>query len=579
MDILLLTFANSESDPLPKLREEDDKTHAVLRERTQQQDFRLEREQFATREKVINLLKAHRQDICLFWYSGHADYRLLQMEDGPANADGIAALLGQCPKLILVGLNGCSTLAQTDALLAAGVPMVIATSDPVDDDVATKFSIAFFTELAKNRRSVREAFESAVKEAQVYGKTTIKAQVRSAGREREPSEDGRYWELVVADKQESLLDSWRLPERKSDVPVNQHLRKALRLLFNTQHGDYNRADAPLDTLLKSLPFTISEPLRNLLAPNDGTRQVFFDRPGPERRSMLLYAYRGIGNFLTYALWSRLWALRAAGKELQNLEPVWNDFRQWLCLNDIREDKRRSLFPVFQRLAWYYHQNGLELPLPELPEALKKMTDHRYQEAFDYLEARLQEPEIGREENWERLCEETEKRLAQVLHCFGFLFRYTLTSIKAIDVEFYMHLSAPIFVHKVVRLQAQTTPWDEQLEKYECYLKTASVLLRPVDNSRKEELYLSPFLIDENAYLRTDKANPYFCMAWHPAQRSFIFRNISRPEDDILTIQEPEPEDIFSETDGEDTGDNFFPLIYGQFNAFCETVFGKNLDEL
>ncbi len=576
MEVLLLAFANSEIHPLPTLREEDDKTHAVLGERVARDDFTLVREQYAGREKIVAALKQYRNDIALFWYSGHAGRDRLELEDGSAHADGIAALLGACPKLKLVGLNGCSTRDQVTALIGKGIPMVIATTAPVGDQTATQFSIAFFTELSKNRRSVREAFQLAVDTARVYGK--IDAVIRSIGLEQEQTAENPVWELIYAEKDADLLDTWRLPENQSVTPVNQYLHNALNLLYKTQRKPDEKADTPIDELLKSLPFTISEPIRKLLSPRDKSEQVFYDRPSPERYRMLLYAYQSIGNFLTFALLSHLWKIRSAGAPLTGLDGLWEDFRLWLGA-DFRADEKRSMMPMFNRLVTVFKTNRVPYFFPELEKSLQDMEKPLNRQAFEFLEQKLLEPEGTRNENWDRLCDDTEKQLALVLYCFGFLFRYTLTSIKDIDVLYFLHNRKATFEHTVVRLQQQMSGMQDNKEVHEHYLNTAAVLLRHISD-QSMELYVSPFIIDENAYTHTLKANPRFCIAYDKRNQHFYFKSVSKPNDDILKIKEQLPiEELIIMGEAPDGDDDFFPLIHGQFSGFCDTVFGKTLNDL
>lgn len=56
-------------------------------------------------------------------------------------------------------LNGCSTQGQVADLLIQGIPVVIATSAPVTDQTATRFSINFFQALSSTNSAIKEAFE------------------------------------------------------------------------------------------------------------------------------------------------------------------------------------------------------------------------------------------------------------------------------------------------------------------------------------------------------------------------------------------------------------------------------------
>ena len=132
MESLFLAFANSQSDPLPTLREEDDKACSLLSRRAGQGHYALHRDSCASLPKVAEQLLNYRDSLVAFLFSGHAGRDKLLMEDQDARAEGIAELLGLCQRLKLVILNGCSTGGQVERLLALpNHPAVIATSAPV----------------------------------------------------------------------------------------------------------------------------------------------------------------------------------------------------------------------------------------------------------------------------------------------------------------------------------------------------------------------------------------------------------------------------------------------------------------
>jgi hypothetical protein len=130
---------------------------------------------YAGLEAITNALNAHRHQIAIVHYAGHADEGRLMLEaalgsaGGAAHAEGLAGLLGGQRGLKLVFLNGCSTLPQVDLLLGAGVPAVIATSRAINDAVARDFAITFYEALTVGRQakairkgqSIAEAFASA----------------------------------------------------------------------------------------------------------------------------------------------------------------------------------------------------------------------------------------------------------------------------------------------------------------------------------------------------------------------------------------------------------------------------------
>lgn len=218
MQIVFLIYANSRTDPLPTLREEDEKTHAILARRSKLLHFNIHRDSFGSVNSIIEYLQLHREEIIVFAYSGHAGRDLLLLEDEKTNAQGIAGLLRQCPKLQLVLLNGCSTAGQVQQLLELpSQPVVIATSAPVGDNSATRFGVSFFRELGEKSGTIEEAFQAGLSAAK-----TVKEIERIESRDtfhipNEVEEEKELWG-IYSNNQAGL--KWKLPV-EPDVMVQR----------------------------------------------------------------------------------------------------------------------------------------------------------------------------------------------------------------------------------------------------------------------------------------------------------------------------------------------------------------------
>ena len=572
MPTLLLAFANSSTNPLPTLRDEDEGVNKVLIDRISKNDFIVQREQFASTSTIINDLQQFKDDIVLFLYSGHAGRDALLLDNNLAQADGIAALLGQCPELKLVILNGCSTGGQVETLFKNNVPAVIATSAPIDDRKATQFSISFFQELAQNRSTIHAAFDTAVAAAKVLG--TINAEVRTIGTIDQPPADAS-WGLYYKDDKSDLLD-WRLPEKQPDAKANTYLNNVINTIYkdyeNVLKDDAGDVNAQ-GIILQRIPFSISESLRKLLAPGDSSGQIFYDSPSPQRYGMLLYAYKSIISFCTFVLLAQLWEEISKTVNKPDIGNLSTSLRNWLISNTALDDNQ-SLMPLFSGLMTFMNDNKVPHFITELPAAFTQLNQSEYKVAFDYLENQLKQ---NPQNNLDYLCDDTEKNLAVVLYAFKFLIHYGLTSIKDINVLFYMNYKVPDFEHKIVKLQQAVTDLEDRTESDTTYFKTSSIVLRRVDDKTKQ-IYLSPFFIDENAYNQTPKAKLCYFTAYSAVNKQFKFRHVSKP-DDIIVIQNVQ-QDVLSLITGDATSNiNYFPLIHEQFSAFCNDVLGKDIDEL
>jgi hypothetical protein len=215
MERIFLAYANSQQSPLPTLEEEDRQVHKTLARREASGHFKLHRESFAAITSIVEYLTLYQSELVLFSYSGHAGQGELLLGDEAANAAGIAQLLGRCPKLKLVLLNGCSTQGQVQALLGAGVPAVIATSAPVGDRAAAQFAITFFQALSDSRRAIGDAFEDGIAAAQVQSRQAIHRGALVLDEEAGEGPRPALWGLYCREQGDL---AWKLPEAPPEAP-------------------------------------------------------------------------------------------------------------------------------------------------------------------------------------------------------------------------------------------------------------------------------------------------------------------------------------------------------------------------
>lgn len=114
-------------------------------------------------------IRAYKNRIVVFHFSGHAGSDRLIFKDGAAYADGLASLLGEAKNLRVVILNGCATHDQVQLLLKKGIYAVIATRGKVLDGLAMRFGITFHQALSTKGYGIEEAFKHAVQSLAVSG--------------------------------------------------------------------------------------------------------------------------------------------------------------------------------------------------------------------------------------------------------------------------------------------------------------------------------------------------------------------------------------------------------------------------
>ena len=121
---------------------------------------------YATPDQIFGIFqKKCRNRVAIFHYAGHADkYHLLfetaEGEPLMAKSGGLASFLSRQEGLKLVFLNGCNTFGHAQGSPDAGVPAVIVTSRPVNDEEAWKFAERFYMGLVGGA-ALRTAFEEA----------------------------------------------------------------------------------------------------------------------------------------------------------------------------------------------------------------------------------------------------------------------------------------------------------------------------------------------------------------------------------------------------------------------------------
>ncbi|HEX9941447.1 MAG TPA: CHAT domain-containing protein, partial [Thermoanaerobaculia bacterium] len=168
----------------------------------------------ATVDEVLDVFQDYRGRVALFHFGGHAGDAELLLESTTgaatvAHAGGLARFLGEQRGLELVFLNGCSSRGQVQGLLDAGVPAVVATSQAIDDAVATEFSARFYRALASGA-PLRTAFG----EAQGAVQTRRGELARGTYRSFVPdvvTEERWPWELYMAPGAEERVARWSLP--------------------------------------------------------------------------------------------------------------------------------------------------------------------------------------------------------------------------------------------------------------------------------------------------------------------------------------------------------------------------------
>lgn len=584
MQILFLSYANSQQDPLPTLQEEDGRVYQMLARREAERHFRLHRDSFTTIPKILEYLALFQDDIAVFHYSGHAGRNQLLLDDAAANAAGIAQLLGRCPNLKLAVLNGCSTKGQVQVLLEAGVPAVIATSAPVGDRTATQFAIAFYQSMADSHRSIGDAFQDALASAQTQSGQALKAErARGFGLQTDERQaEEPLWGLYY--REESGLE-WKLPLAAYAPPVayipNERLIEKLlealapydeevrKIKEQEDMGVERSAGEKKKAILKCLPHPVSQQLRKLMSKEKGMEDhVFYDKAGPDRLRQIAHTYSTMIELLAFILLADLWqALEKKAGELQLQSSALSTLLAFVA----RQPEEKNPFdflPLIRSIRQIMEQNGLPFFMEEFPAVSQRFNaDTAFAAACRFLEAlrqRLADKAGLSEAEAFQLCPTAEEKLAAVFGQLGFLAAYSLTSVRQINVLKYRYPPSPQFNHKLIHLAQEFMELEERPEVMDTFMDAASVLLQRKEGDAYRFLNLSPFVIDESAFdEKAELAKLFFFERYEKALDAQRYRHVYKPGDLPLVI----------------AGQKHFKVLRAQFDAFSRSLFHQTLKDL
>lgn len=220
--VILAAFANDHSDQARFLRNLSTEAQRIQKVLEPAQDLcPLVLLPGAKLEDILDAFQKYRDRVVVFHYAGHANGFQLLLESASGGvhrigAKGLASFLGQQQGLQLVFLNGCSTERQAEDLLVAGVGCVIATTQAIDDAVATDFSARFYKGIVTGA-PLQAAYSEAVGAAQAFsGGSVDRLLVPLEGEEEVPHETGRWpWLLKLRPGAERVAQ-WSLPEAAGD---------------------------------------------------------------------------------------------------------------------------------------------------------------------------------------------------------------------------------------------------------------------------------------------------------------------------------------------------------------------------
>lgn len=580
--ILYFAFANSPQSPLPGLKEEDERIYNILAQRSLQQHFRIQMDSYITIEALAGHLIRLKNDLTLLHFAGHSGTAFLfSKELNLTWESGISRLLGQCPQLKLVVLNSSTTSSQVESLLEAGIPAVIAASNIVEDNKAVEFAERFYDTLA-NGFTLSEAFRQSQEMIKAkYG--NLPETITSSGRGFARKETGEgLWGLYCND--ERILD-WRLIDRDGRRESNPKVFTPNDFLFDVLFERlvmYKEARVidPMELesnhtkrmiVINALPAPLGEDLRKLVARVDEGEG--YDKVGMARLQQLVRTFETGISILTFSMLSILWDAsgemhidKINAKQLDPIKRIFDAEALRIELGNVALQVIQAVYVVFQ-------ENNV---LPKFGEFFEIAKQLSYEAApllqaaqfLSFLSVRVKQGNINDDEAVE-LCIDSEKKLTHFLGELAFLASYTMVTVLDLKVV-KLRNKSPVFRHKLLALKDLLGGGEYSEYASSNLFDTHSILLLKKSSldANGEFLNLSPFIIDENAYLKAPGMSPRICFfqGFSRDRRTYFYQYINRPPGaPLLSVSQYEMPHIFS---------NLISL----FEAFAVQIFGQKIQE-
>lgn len=215
--VIFLAFANDHQNYLYKLTEEQNAIRNAVSQMKKEGLCEVVYETDTDLNKIWRTFNEYQDRIAIFHYGGHAeDYSLLlQRADGQqqlVDGEGLVSFLSRQRGLKLVFINGCSSKRQAEELRDSGIPAVIGTSEPIDDEAATTLSKVFYESLATGR-SLQQAWLDASDMLRADQLKKQKGYYRSVGRKSKAKRQQTLnfpWDLYIRPGSEYVQD-WNIP--------------------------------------------------------------------------------------------------------------------------------------------------------------------------------------------------------------------------------------------------------------------------------------------------------------------------------------------------------------------------------
>jgi hypothetical protein len=527
----LFAFAqrSQEQQPLPALQQEREQIEEALKHKHDNDQLQFEARWSTSVDKLFQLSDRFFDRLSIFHFAGHSDMDHIVLQDHVLRARHLSITLGMNDGLQLVFLNSCRSAGMVELLLERGAKVVIATHPYVKDKLALRMARYFYEALAAGK-TIKDAFDSA-----------------QARLEAPEGEEVHFFRGIAIDLEEKHSNAWglfyndeadlnwALPQVEaydadkdftSPVPlsgagynelvikglveglIKYGERQEIQQLAELWKGHLDE-EAPtvindlLPVLSKLLPSPVSVYLNDLIQETT---------EGRERLQTLCDLYevssRLLLNLALADFWQHFWK---AGHTVQKLPKAYHETLVATFKHNGRpgndsippNDHLKQLMEV----CLLMEKSALSPFIPPVYSFGNKLLhDKALFTSYVYLEKKLKQPlnqKIISRNQVEEICLEAEWHLGKLLHAAGFFGQYHLLSVTDISVQKKMKTMAVEYHHQFARVNGQQPVYRSgQLPGTEFPCNHTVLWKKRDEQDYANAIFLSPFVIDKNAYIKT-----------------------------------------------------------------------------